>query len=139
MYNILHPNRMAPAIIRNLLNEIHHPAENPKSPAGNLTEHKNSLDIELCVPGFRKEEISIEAVENRVVKITGKKTESAEEDSGLLRKQEFHIRDFSRTYRIGKNLNPDEIQASLENGILRIRIPKISSEESRTTRQITLN
>jgi HSP20 family protein len=139
MYNILHPNRMAPAIFRNLLNEIHHPAENPQSPAGNLHEHKNSLDIELCIPGFRKEEISIEAVENRVLKITGKKAESAEDDSGLLRKREFHIRDFSRSYRIGKNLNPDEIQASLENGILRIRIPKISSDESRTTRQITLN
>lgn len=139
MYNILHPNRMAPAIFQSLLNDFSRPAENPQSPAGNLTEHKNSLDIELCVPGFSKEEISIETVENRLLKIQGKKAGSAEEDSGLIRKREFQLRDFSRTYRIGKNLKADEIQASLENGILRISIPKISTEERETTRRITLN
>jgi HSP20 family protein len=127
-----------PGIFGTLFEEAARGFEASGFPALNITEHKDRLQLEMAVPGFKKEEIRVKADENRFLRIEGDQEKNDPEEAMVYRKQEFSLRNFSRSFRLGKDLNADEISAACENGILRITIPKIKAEHERSVRHIPL-
>jgi HSP20 family protein len=80
-------------------------------------EEKNSFRLRLDLPGFTREEIAI-CLENRILTIIA---ESGREDAFLS--------DLERTYKLPKNINPDDINAKLENGVLDLNLKKLTDQE----------
>jgi HSP20 family protein len=110
-------------------NYFHNPYSNEEnttlSPKMNVKENDNSYLIDAEVPGFEKDEISVNLEEN-VLKIHGEKskeTESGTENSKSHR-IEFHAQKFSRSYRLPKSVVKSKITANYKNGILSVEIPK---------------
>jgi HSP20 family protein len=94
----------------------------------NIAEEADRLEIELALPGFSKEQLDLNLDDNNLLKIEGKVPDNEQSSQSIRRRNEFSVKPFSKSFRLGKGLERKGIQASFLNGILRISIPKISRE-----------
>lgn len=95
-------------------------------PATNVKENEKEFRLELSVPGFDKEDFSIE-IEKNVLKISGRKevrNEEKDKNDKVLR-QEFGYSSFSRSFTIPENVDTEHIEAQQKDGILQISLPKM--------------
>ena len=85
--------------------------------------------MEAELPGFQKENISLQ-FENNVLTIEGKQViENNEEDeAGRLIHQERSTSNVKRQYPF-ENVDENAIKASYENGMLNVTLPKKTQEE----------
>jgi HSP20 family protein len=80
----------------------------------------NSYVIEMIVPGLEPDEVEIEIVEKTII-IQGE-FKAADDDVKFLRR-ERPTGKFRRMIRLPKALDMEKSEASMENGILSLRVP----------------
>jgi len=81
----------------------------------NLYETEDAYEVRAEVPGFDKEDISVE-IENAVLTIQAKRAatgENGERETTL-----------SRRITVGDDVDAEKVKAKLENGILAVHLPK---------------
>ena len=105
------------------------------TPRMNIMETKDNYKLELCIPGLTKEDVklSIDAEGNLVVEMVKEnKSEKKEnkEDMRYLR-HEFSVEHFRQTVMLPEDIHKEQISAKVENGILDIVIPKVTTEEKK--------
>lgn len=105
------------------------PAPTPILPTANLRQDEHSIQIELCLPGYRKEDLAIEVGEDFVT-VAGQPS-FTEIDSYM--RQEFMLQEFQRTISLPSSVYSDRAEAKMEDGILRITVPR-REERSRSSR-----
>mmetsp|Transcript_5409 Transcript_5409/g.11404 ORF Transcript_5409/g.11404 Transcript_5409/m.11404 type:complete len:223 (-) Transcript_5409:650-1318(-) len=93
------------------------------------TETEFILTIEAA--GIPKEQVSLE-IKDDILTVSGgmEKEEKKEDEKGEV--QTFQSRSFKRSLRIGSGVNQEKIQAAVKDGIIRIRMPKIEGEVTKT-------
>jgi len=89
----------------------------------NITENDNSYKLELSLPGFSKEDIKIELNEGLIF-ITSEIKEADENN--------YFKTSFEKKYFLPEDVDIDNIDASMENGILSITLNKIKEVETST-------
>jgi len=95
-----------------------------------LNDKKDEYDVRAELPGVKKEDLDIDLNENYLT-IRAKKEEEHCEDDKHHKKSEFKYGEFSRTIYLPQDVDSDKIDAKLEHGVLKIRIPKLEkSKES---------
>ena len=87
------------------------------------TEDTYELDVDL--PGFKKDEVTLE-LKNGVLTIQPVKGLDKDETDkkGKYIRQERYAGACSRSFYVGWDVEPDEISAKFESGILQISVPK---------------
>ena len=86
------------------------------------TDEGYELDVDL--PGFKKEEIHL-VLENGYLTIsTEKSLENKEEKKGKVLRQERYAGTMSRSFYVGDNVTEEDIKAKYENGVLSLYVPK---------------
>ena len=80
------------------------------------------LVIEAELPGFNKEEIKVK-VNDRQLTISAQRKNMSEEKAEDYIRRERNVSQVCRTFII-EDLDADKIQASFENGLLRLTVPK---------------
>ncbi len=103
-------------------------------PAVNLTEDKNNFYIRAELPGVQSEGLDIEATAGGVA-ITGERKIPAAEEGARYHRREREAGRFSRIINLPSEINADQVEASLSNGILTVVVPKA---EKAKPRQITV-
>lgn len=92
----------------------------------NIRETEKEYQIDVAVPGFKKEQINI-SLENGYLNIVCSKNEqeeSGEKDTVSYRRKE--ISEYSsRSFHVGDDITQNDIKAKYENGILTLTIPKV--------------
>lgn len=88
-----------------------------------IVETDDAFLIDLDCPGIEKKDISIEVVDG-ALQIQGKRSRVKIEETSQMRREEREFGSFCRTFRIPKIADADKIEASHENGVLAIRLPK---------------
>lgn len=96
------------------------------------TEKDYILDVDL--PGFKKEDVNLN-LENGYLTISAKREHKVDSEN---RKENFVRRErsfgqFSRSFYVG-DVEQDEIEAHLENGILTIKLPKEEEKKAKSNR-----
>ena len=100
-----------------------------------ISTSADALVVEAALPGVRPEDVEI-TVEDGTLNIRGTSaTERSEEDRGYL-VQEIRRGEFSRSVTLPSGLEADRAEATFENGVLTLRIPKA---EQVKPRQIRIN
>jgi HSP20 family protein len=79
--------------------------------------------ISLEVPGIQKDQIEVKAT-NEYITISGIDDEKTEKEDGNYVLNERTYRSFSRRIPFSENIVPTKVDATVENGILKIEIPK---------------
>lgn len=89
-----------------------------------IYEKGNVYYLEMDIPGFDKNDVDIRIDENDYLTITAEKSSSNEEveDKNYIRKERSYGK-YQRSFYIG-NIDKNAIEASFENGILKVTMPK---------------
>jgi HSP20 family protein len=92
-------------------------------PPVNIRENENSFMVELMAPGMRKEDFNIE-LENDLLTISSEIKQENNEENGKYTKREFTFSSFRRSFTLPETVKEDDINASYQDGILKITLPK---------------
>jgi HSP20 family protein len=98
------------------------------SPPVDIEEQDNAYVIEAEVPGVDKKDVNIELVSNELM-VTGEIKERERE--GVLRKRTRRLGRFEYRVRLPEQVEGDNVEASLEDGVLTVRVPKVQQSERR--------
>jgi HSP20 family protein len=94
------------------------------TPAVDVRENQNELRFDLELPGLNPDEFEI-TTDNGVLTVRGeKRTERKEEDDARYHVIERSYGTFMRSFQLPQGLDDSRIEASFDNGILSIHIPK---------------
>lgn len=88
------------------------------------------LIIKSTVAGVKPEDLDI-SITNDMVTIRGKRTRDEEIPQEKYFYQECYWGPFSRTVILPADVASDEVEATLRNGILTVRLPKIEKEQTK--------
>ena len=94
-------------------------------PSVNVKELDNGFEIHVAVPRLRKEDLNINLERNVLTISSETKTENEEKDEkGAFTRREFNYSSFSRPFTLPEDAEPEKIEASYEDGILKVMVPK---------------
>jgi HSP20 family protein len=104
-----------------------------RTPLCDIIDKGDRFVVSLEVPGIQKDKIEVKATSDYIT-ISGIEEERTEkeEDNYVLKERTY--RSFSRRIPFPENIIPTKVDATVENGILKIEIPKqkpTSTEETR--------
>ena len=92
-------------------------------PLINLTEDKDNYYVRAELPGVKGEELDIQ-VTGKNLAISGERKIAAVEEGARYHRREREAGTFSRMIGLPGEVNSNNVEASLENGILSIIVPK---------------
>jgi HSP20 family protein len=93
-------------------------------PAVNVSETGDAFNIEFAVPGYKKEDIQI-TLENDVLTVSSEiSQENEEETKENYSRREFFRASFKRSFSVPESVDAERIDASYEQGVLKIQLPK---------------
>jgi HSP20 family protein len=92
-------------------------------PVVNTREANDAYYIEADLPGVKKGDISIDIDEN-ILTISGeRRVEKEREEDEFYRVESVYGR-FERSFSLPEDVDVEKIEAQMENGVLKVRIPK---------------
>lgn len=98
-------------------------------PPAELEETPEALVLRIELPGFDKQDLSIEVTPQAVAVSGDRKAQPRASDNGLYR-SEFRYGAFQRTIPLPKRIKNAEAAAAYDNGILTLTLPKVDEERN---------
>lgn len=99
-----------------------------------VKEQEQSYFIEAEIPGVKKEEIKLDYQDGQLL-ISVQKEENINDESDHYIHRERRMTSMQRGMML-KDINPEGIEASLEDGILKINIPKLEAKSNKVQIQV---
>lgn len=96
-----------------------------------VQEHDDHYEVDIDLPGFKKDELSLELKDGYLV-ITAEKgldKDEKEKKTGKFVRRERYAGSLSRSFYVGEDIKEEDIHAKYEGGVLKLNIPK--AEENR--------
>ena len=104
-----------------------------------IREHDAGYEVDIDLPGFKKDEISIELEKGYLTVSAAKGLDKDEEDKkGKYIRKERYAGAMQRSFYVGENLTQEDIKAKYENGILRLSVPKKEAKPVETKKTIAI-
>ena len=107
------------------------------APAVNVKESDTAFTMDIAAPGLKKEfcSVNINNEGNLVVKIENKaEHEEKSDEEGKTHhylRREFSYANYEQTYVLPENVDKEGISAKVEDGILTIELPKLTTEQEK--------
>ena len=104
-----------------------------------VRETDNSYELDIDLPGFKKDEIKVE-LDNGYLSISAAKglDKDEEKKDGKYIRRERYAGAMNRTFYVGDNLTQQDIQAKFEDGILKISVPKKDVQQIEQNKYIAI-
>ena len=102
-----------------------------------VRETEGSYELDIDLPGFKKEDVNVELKNGYLTIAASKSLDKDEKDQkGRYIRQERYAGAMSRSFYVGEDVQPFEISAKFENGILQLSVPK--AEQKRLPKTTTI-
>lgn len=97
-----------------------------------VQEHDDHYEVDIDLPGFKKEELSLELKDGYLVinAAKGLDKDETEKESGKFVRRERYAGSMSRSFYVGETLKQEDIHARYESGVLKLNIPKMDARKS---------
>ena len=92
-------------------------------PFVNVVENDKAFEMHVAAPGLRKSDFKIEVRNGMLHVSTVESVEKATPESEM-RSKEFDFTSFTRSFKMNERVDPENISARYEEGILVITLPK---------------
>ena len=88
-------------------------------------EHEDHYEVDIDLPGFAKDELTIELKDGYLTVSAAKGLDKDENDKkGKLIRQERYAGAMQRSFYVGEELTEEDVKASFKHGVLSLSIPK---------------
>ena len=101
------------------------------SPRVDIRETDDALLLEAELPGVKKEDVTLE-VKDGVLALTGERRYEKEVDDEQIHRIERVYGRFSRSFSLPRNVNTEQVEAQMDDGMLRVRLSKLESAKPKT-------
>ena len=104
-----------------------------------VREKKDSYEVDIDLPGFKKDEITAELKDGYLTISAAKGLDKDEKDKeGKYIRRERYAGNLSRSFYIGEGVKQEDIKAAFKNGILSITVPKEDKTAKEEKKYITI-
>ena len=96
-----------------------------------VQEHDDHYEVDIDLPGFRKEELSLELKDGYLVISAAKgfDKDQKEKETGKVVRRERYAGSMSRSFYVGEDMEQEDIHAKYESGVLKLSIPKAEKKK----------
>ena len=102
-------------------------------------EHEDHYKVDIDLPGFAKDEITIELNNGYLTVSAAKGLDKDQNDKkGKLIRQERYAGAMQRSFYVGEELTEEDVKASFKHGVLSLNIPKKEAKESSEKKKIMI-
>jgi HSP20 family protein len=89
-----------------------------------ISEDDNAINIEADLPGVKKEDVKV-SMDEDVLCISAERSQTEEEKKKGYHRIERSWGSLNRSFTVGENVDAGKIEASYDNGVLKIVLPKV--------------
>ena len=104
-----------------------------------IREHDTGYELDVDLPGFKKDEINIE-LENGYLTISAAKglDKDEQDKKGKYIRKERYAGAMQRSFYVGDAVTEEDVKAKFEDGILKLSIPKKDAKAVETKKTIAI-
>jgi HSP20 family protein len=92
-------------------------------PKVNVVEKEDGFYLDAETPGFNQKDISIE-FNDGVLTLKAQQDQCSQSDNSDYRIREFSNQSFARSFRLSDQIDSDKVVARMDQGILKVTMPK---------------
>lgn len=92
-------------------------------PAVNIIDNKDQYQLSLAAPGLKKSDFNID-IDGNMLTISSEKEDTKEEKDSRHTRKEYSYSSFSRSFTIPEEVAKEKIEATYDNGLLKLTLPK---------------
>ncbi len=91
-----------------------------------VRDHDDHYEIDVDLPGFKKEELSLELTEGylTIKAAKGLDKDEKEKKTGKYIRRERYMGSMTRSFYVGDTVTQEDIKAEYRNGVLKLTVPK---------------
>jgi HSP20 family protein len=105
-------------------------------PYVDVIDSRNEYVVKAELPGLKKENVQIEVAPNEL-SVTAKSDVESEEKGKTYLHRERAFSAFRRRIGFGESIDTEKASASMAEGVLEIRLPKLEPKREKKTKKIT--
>jgi HSP20 family protein len=105
------------------------------TPAVDISEDEKSYEIHVAVPGVKKSNFKINLVDGKLT-ISGERKVEDKKEGKNFHSIETQYGSFSRSFFLPEDVLTDQIEASYEDGILKLSLPKREKKLAKATIEV---
>lgn len=111
---------------------------NSTAPAINVYETDKNYTVELAAPGMTKDDfkVNVDSDDNLVISMEKKENNDEKDKKGRYLRREFSYSKFEQCMILPDNADKTKIAAKVENGVLKIELPKVSEAEIKKSQRL---
>lgn len=107
-------------------------------PKVNILETADAYAVQMAVPGLKKSDFHID-LEEQLLSISADLQEEQNSSDAQYTRREFGYSSFKRTFSLPETVNDDQIEASYNDGILSILLPKKEEAKRKPAKTIKIS
>ncbi|MFP4115614.1 MAG: Hsp20/alpha crystallin family protein [Candidatus Aenigmatarchaeota archaeon] len=96
-----------------------------------VREENGTMVVEADLPGISKENVAVKARDNRLM-ISAQEEKEEQEESENYYRRERSKRGLKRTVALPEGVKEEEAEAEMEDGVLRVTMPKKEKKEEKS-------
>lgn len=123
-------------VINEVFGQAHRPVARKFKPAVNVIEREDNFMLHIAAPGLQKSDFELK-LDKGMLTIRAEKTWSPAEGE-TVKRQEFGSYRLERSFRLGKLIDTEQIDAAYEQGVLVVNLPKKEEAKPRPARRIEI-
>jgi len=127
-------SRLLDEMSHELLRPVRFPSQLPstgslKTLPFDLVDKSDTYIVQLELPGMTKDDVSIEVDDKNVLHVNAERSNTLEEDNKLYSSRFYG--QLSSSILLPDNVNVNNLEAKMENGILIVKVPKEHRSKAR--------
>ncbi|WP_426477537.1 Hsp20/alpha crystallin family protein [Chryseobacterium sp. CBSDS_008] len=108
-------------------------------PSVNIKENGDAYEVQVAAPGMEKNDFEIK-LDGNLLTISSMKQDSNETNEENYTRREFSYQSFQRSFELPKDVvDQDNINATYDNGLLMLTIPKKEDAKQKPPRRIEIS
>lgn len=105
------------------------------NPAVDISEDEKSYEIQVALPGMKKSDFKIDLVDRKLT-IAGERKQEERKEGKNFHSVETQFGAFKRSFFIPEDVIEDNVEASYEDGLLSLVLPKKEKKINRATIEV---
>ena len=141
MLPVMRKNSWLPEVFDDFLTNGLMQRTNATAPAINVMENETQYIVELAAPGLRKEDFQVHVNEDGhlTIKMEQKNEVKEENEKTHYLRREFSYSKYEQTLLLPEDVDREGIAARVNDGVLRVDLPKVKKEEQKLFRPIEID